>query len=101
MSCSDAEPDPNWPAPRFGHSVVTVGYSTVLIYGGIGCSKYEALKVNGKNATRCTALKTLDYLWEINMLKALTGDPALISRLLIKPSMPGLAGMTKAVLPAM
>ena len=99
MSCSDAEPDPNWPAPRFGHSVVTVGYSTVLIYGGIGCSKYEALKVNGKNATRCTALKTLDDLWEINMMKALTGDPALISRLLIKPSMPGLAGMTKAVLP--
>ena len=27
-----------WFPPRFGHAVKTVGTSTVLIFGGIGCS---------------------------------------------------------------
>jgi hypothetical protein len=97
--CSNSSPDPSWPAPRFGHSVVAVGFSTVLVYGGMGCSKYVAMKVNNKDSTRCTALKLLDDLWEVNMMKAVSGSHDILSKLLTSPSMPGLAGMTQVVLP--
>jgi len=79
--------------------VVAVGFSTVLVYGGMGCSKYVAMKVNNKDATRCTALKLLNDLWEVNMMKAVSGSHDILSKLLTSPSLPGLAGMTQVVLP--
>jgi len=99
MTCLDNEPDPAWPEARFGHSAQTVGFSTVLIYGGMGCKTYETVKIDEADVSRCTALRVLDDLWEINVLKGVIGDPNLLSRLLISPSMPGLAGMTKVTMP--
>ena len=83
---------------HFGHVVQAVGASALIIYGGMGCKKYETVRVNNKNESRCKELMLLDDLWEFNAIKALSGqDP--FSQLETSPRLHGMMGMTAAVLP--
>jgi len=98
MSCGANVVDLSWYPSRFGHVVQAVGASTLIIYGGMGCKKYETVRVNNKNESRCKELMLLDDLWEFNAIKALAGqDP--FSQLETSPRLHGMMGMTAAVLP--
>jgi len=98
VSCGSNVPGPSWFPPRFGHVVEAVGSGTLIIYGGMGCSTYETVKVNNKDESRCKQLIVLDDLWEFNVALALVGQPS-FSQLETSPRLKGMVGMTAASLP--
>ena len=83
---------------RFGHEAISVGMSTVLIYGGMGCKAYSLVTVNKKQESRCTELTVLDDLWEFNVVKGLAGEHAILS-IYFSPTPSGRQGMSAGTLP--
>jgi len=82
-----------WPPARFGHSVQEVSTTRVLVYGGVGCGKYD-------NVTNlCIELKILDDLWEMDTVQGrMRNNP--FRELDLSPRLPGLVGMTAVPLGA-
>ena len=97
--CDGNIPDVEWFAPRFGHTAKTLGTTSILLYGGIGCKTFSVISVGGKNQSRCTELTLLDDLWEFNVVKALSGQQPFY-KLETSPRLKGLVGMAAATLPS-
>jgi hypothetical protein len=85
----------NFPATalpaRFGHAMVTVSGSRVLIYGGVGCSSFDP---HGN----CQASIVFDDLWEFDLMRW-TGSGNPLKVLTISPSLSGLAGASLIAVP--